>query len=202
MAALGIRLPRLLPLLLAAHTPAYTMSAPRILVLGGTGYIGGSVLASLLASPPHGSVIATLTSSAAKADTIRAWAEQQAHPLDVLVADGRGDDWYAAVEQHAGAADVVVQAATSDDLRLTQAVNAGLQAARQQGRLGGLVHLSGCVVCGYAARMAADLLACSVQVIESEPVGKDVPTKDFDDASLADIQGIPDSAAHREIDLE
>jgi hypothetical protein len=41
-----------------------------------------------------------------------------------------------------------------------------------------------------------------VQVIESEPVGKDVPTKDFDDASLADIQGIPDSAAHREIDLE
>ena len=133
------------------------MAAPRILVLGGTGYIGGSVLAALLASPPHGSAIATRTSSAATADTSRAWARQQAHPLDVLVADGRGDDWYAAVAQHAGAADIVVQAATSDDLRLTQAVNAGLQAARQQGRLGGLVHLSGCVVCGYAALMAADL---------------------------------------------
>lgn len=121
------------------------MSAPRILVLGGTGYIGGSVLAALVAAPPRGSRIATLTSSASKGDTLRAWAAQQQQPLDVLVAPAASgsEEWYAAARKHASEADVVVQAATSDDLRLTKAINEGLHQARKEGRVGGLVHLSG-----------------------------------------------------------
>lgn len=50
--------------------------------------------------------------------------------------------------------DIAINAATSDDLELTRAINRGLKKARTSGRKGVLVHVSG------------------TQLIESKPTGK------------------------------
>ena len=61
---------------------------------------------------------------------------------------------FVTVELLCGAADIVINAATSDDLELTKSINLGLEQGRHNGRRGVLVHISG------------------TQVIESEPTGK------------------------------
>lgn len=81
--------------------------------------------------------------------------------------------------------DVAINAATSDDLELTKAINQGLARGRSRsGRKGVLVHISG------------------TQLIESKPTGRleDVPR--YDDLDVAQIEAIPDGALHRLIDLE
>lgn len=96
---------------------------------------------------------------------------------------------------------MAINAADSDDIELTKAINRGLIKGRKAGRKGVLVHISG------------------TQVVESLPSGKleeDWPIFDvslllsvaFDradqaqDADLAQIKGIDPLAAHREIDDE
>lgn len=90
-------------------------------------------------------------------------------------------DELAKMEDTASEADVVINAATSDDLELTKALNRGLA---RSGKKGVLVHISG------------------TQLIESGPTGKleDVPK--YDDLDVDQIKSIPDSALHRLIDLE
>lgn len=88
------------------------------------------------------------------------------------------------IESTSSKHDVVINAATSDDLELTKAVNRGLAKGRKQGRKGVLVHVSG------------------VQVIETGPIGclGDWPV--FDDMNVAQIMSIPNTSLHRLIDLE
>lgn len=89
------------------------------------------------------------------------------------------------MEDACAEADVAINAATSDDLELTKAINRGLAKGRTaSGRKGVLVHISG------------------TQLIESAPTGKleDVPK--YDDLDVEQIKAIPDSALHRYIDLE
>lgn len=91
----------------------------------------------------------------------------------------------ALIENASAEVDVVINAATSDDLELTKAINKGLAKAKSvHGRKGVLVHISG------------------TQLIESKPTGKleDVPK--YDDLDVEQIKSIPDSALHRLIDLE
>lgn len=81
--------------------------------------------------------------------------------------------------------DIAINAATSDDLELSKAINRGLARAKaESGKKGVLVHVSG------------------TQLIESKPTGRleDVPK--YDDLDVEQIQSIPDSALHRLIDLE
>lgn len=81
--------------------------------------------------------------------------------------------------------DIAINAATSDDLELTKAINRGLAKAKATSNKNGvLVHFSG------------------TQLIESKPTGKleDVPK--YDDLDVEQIKSIPESALHRLIDLE
>lgn len=94
-------------------------------------------------------------------------------------------DELAKIEDACAQADVAINAATSDDLELTRAINRGLARGRSQsGRKGVLVHISG------------------TQLIESKPTGRleDVPR--YDDLDVEQIKGISDDALHRLIDLE
>lgn len=91
----------------------------------------------------------------------------------------------AVIENASAEVDIVINAATSDDLELTKAINKGLARSNSvNGRKGVLVHISG------------------TQLIESKPTGKleDVPM--YNDLDVEQIKSIPDSALHRLIDLE
>lgn len=81
--------------------------------------------------------------------------------------------------------DIVVNAATSDDLELTKSINRGLAKGRLNSRKKGvLVHISG------------------TQLIESKPTGRLEEVPKYDDLHVEQIKSIPDSALHRLIDLE
>lgn len=81
--------------------------------------------------------------------------------------------------------DVVINAATSDDLELTKAINRGLvKGSSKSGKRGVLVHISG------------------TQLIESKPTGKLESVPKYDDLDVEQIKSIPDTALHRLIDLE
>lgn len=79
----------------------------------------------------------------------------------------------------------MINAATSDDLALTKAINRGLvKGSAAAGKRGILVHISG------------------TQLIESKPTGKLEPVPHYDDLDVEQIKAIPDTALHRLIDLE
>ncbi|KAN0060364.1 hypothetical protein ACQY0O_007693 [Thecaphora frezii] len=167
------------------------MSNATVLLLGATGFVGGEILYKLLTSPPPqvGKVIALVTGSS-KAAQVRQWehslrARSSQVVLQVEDVDRyTADKWYAAVEQWCSDVDCVINAATSDDLTLTKAINAGLVRGKKSGKKATLVHLSG------------------VQLIEGEPVGTYVETPNYNDSDVKQLQSIPDDAAHRHIDLE
>lgn len=192
-------------------------SPSTVVLFGATGYVGGGILHHLLTQPlvtsskkagnddaiSHKPLsITAVTGSPSKAGQIQAWfaylqsagVVRKGVSLDVQSADrssssssggGNGPSLYELASRLSAQADLVIQAATSDDLKLTQSINEGLTAARSQGKKqGGLIHFSG------------------VQLIESEPVGEYVDVKEYDDLDLKALEEIPDSAAHRQIDLE
>lgn len=187
-------------------------SPSTVVLFGATGYVGGGILHHLLTQPlvvgskannddaisQRPLSITAVTGSPSKAGQIQAWFAylqsaglvRKGVSLDVQSADrssssGNGPSLYELASRLSAQADLVIQAATSDDLKLTQSINEGLTAARSQGKKqGGLIHFSG------------------VQLIESEPVGEYVDVKEYDDLDLKALEEIPDSAAHRQIDLE
>lgn len=188
-------------------------SPSTVVLFGATGYVGGGILHHLLTQPlvvgskannddaiSHKPLsITAVTGSPSKAGQIQAWfaylqsagVVRKGVSLDVQSADrsssssGNGPSLYELASRLSAQADLVIQAATSDDLKLTQSINEGLTAARSQGKKqGGLIHFSG------------------VQLIESEPLGEYVDVKEYDDLDLKALEEIPDSAAHRQIDLE
>lgn len=160
-----------------------------ILFLGATGFVGGDVLYNLLRSPGTNVKQAIVpTSTPSKQKKVQAWIDglhtSIATSLPVIAREP-ASEWYAECERLSSQVDCVVQLATSDDLQLTQALNRGLARGRaEHGKKGVLIHASG------------------VQLIESAPVGEYVETPNYDDLDPASIASIPDSAAHRGIDLE
>lgn len=89
------------------------------------------------------------------------------------------------IENACAEVDIVVNAATSDDLDLTKAINRGLAKGRSEsGKKAVLVHISG------------------TQLIESKPTGRLENVPKYDDLDVEQIKSIPDSALHRLIDLE
>lgn len=89
------------------------------------------------------------------------------------------------IEDACGTMDIAINAATSDDLELTKAINRGLAKAKAKSKKRGiLVHVSG------------------TQLIESKPTGKLEDVPEYDDLDIEQIKSIPDSALHRLIDME
>ncbi|KAH8662586.1 hypothetical protein BX600DRAFT_466614 [Xylariales sp. PMI_506] len=143
-----------------------------VLLLGATGYVGGATLTEL----------------------------EKAGEFDItcLVRPGREDSMKGRnakillgshaelekLEQASSAADIVINAADSDDLPLTQTLNRGLAKSRKAGRKGVLVHISG------------------TQLIESAPTGKLENVPKYDDLDVQQIENISKDALHRLIDLE
>ncbi|PWN42413.1 hypothetical protein IE81DRAFT_347513 [Ceraceosorus guamensis] len=171
-------------------------SIPKIVLFGGTGFVGGQVLYTLLTGDFSlgEAEIVVITSSESKHRQIDSWASKlgsklQGRSLSVIVAQrGGGKDgnaWYEASEKISSDADLVLQAATSDDLKLTKAINKGLISAQKSGKRGALIHLSG------------------TQLIETLAGGNAEPkARQYDDSDRDAIVNISDEAAHRHIDLE
>ncbi|RDW85346.1 hypothetical protein BP5796_03671 [Coleophoma crateriformis] len=143
-----------------------------VLLFGATGYLGGTVLTDLEKAGVYD--ITCL---------VRPNRESLMKQRKSAILLGSHSD-LEMIENAGARMDLVINAATSDDLELTRAINCGLRRGRESGRKGLLVHISG------------------TQLIESEPTGKleDVPK--YDDLDVDQIKSIPDSALHRLIDLE
>lgn len=175
----------------------FPSSTSSILLFGSTGFIGGCYLNSLLKSPiqpstPTDVYLRILTSSSSKAETIRTYCQQhlsdKSLKIEVIPIPRDGKDlWYSESERLSSLSHTVLQIATSDDLRLTKAINSGLSSQSRPSSLpspGNLIHLSG------------------VQLIESKPIGEFVDVHQYDDSDRKALDEIPDEAAHRFIDLE
>jgi len=158
-----------------------------VLLLGGTGFVGGHVLHKLLTDSTSINSIVIPTSSSAKQSKVQHWIDglETKIKTDVLVIPREpAEKWYSKCDSLSSEADCVLQLATSDDLNLTKAVNKGLiKGKKEGGKKGVLIHASG------------------VQLIESKPIGEYVETPNYDDSQPESIASIPDSAAHRSIDL-
>lgn len=187
---------------------ASTGAAKSVLLFGATGFVGGHILHHLLTQPLKAGgkgnsdrvrecrlEIIAVSGSPSKCAQIETWyaflqassVVRQGVSLSTRCVDrdGDGTDFCALATQLSAEVDLVIQAATSDNLKLTQAIHQGLRDGRKgSGKQGGLIHFSG------------------VQLIESEPLGEYLDVKEYDDLDLKALNEVPASAAHREIDLE
>lgn len=160
-----------------------------ILFLGATGFVGGDVLYKLLTSD-SGNIESIIipASSSSKQTKVQDWIDGLHTKVKTsipIINREPAEQWYSECENLASQVDCAIQLATSDDMKLTKAVNAGLIKGRKQnGKKGVLLHASG------------------VQLIESKPIGEYVETPNYDDSDTKSIGSIPDSAAHRSIDME
>ncbi|KAL7425297.1 hypothetical protein Q5752_000985 [Cryptotrichosporon argae] len=149
----------------------FDYSAVKVLLLGSTGFLGGTVLTHL----ENAGFTVTCLVREGKVGLLEG---RKAHAIA-----GTYDD-HPALTTIAAAHDVVVNAATSDDLGLTVALNRGLAQRRTAGKTAVLAHVSGS------------------QVIESKPTGKLEPVPVYNDEDVKQIEGISEDALHRKIDLE
>ncbi|KAJ4394525.1 hypothetical protein N0V93_003744 [Gnomoniopsis smithogilvyi] len=146
--------------------------ASSVLLLGATGFLGGTVLTDL----EKGNYDVTCVVRPEREACMSGWKAK------ILLASHED---LALIESASAEVDIVINAATSDDLELTKAINRGLAKARSEhGKKGVLVHISG------------------TQLIESKPTGRLENVPKYDDLDVEQIKSIPDSALHRLIDLE
>ncbi|CAN8099768.1 unnamed protein product [Discula destructiva] len=146
--------------------------AHSVLLLGATGFLGGTVLTEL----EQGGYNIT--------SVVRPERENCLSGRKTKVLLASHDD-LAKIEGASAEADIVINAATSDDLDLTKAINRGLvKGSLRSGKKGVLIHISG------------------TQLIESKPTGKLEDVPEYDDLDVEQIKAIPETALHRSIDLE
>ncbi|GJE90825.1 NAD(P)-binding protein [Phanerochaete sordida] len=154
---------------MAAKTP--------ILILGATGYIGGSVLARLLQHPQAQDFdITALVRNKDKAQKLEAFG--------VRAVVGSYKDDHTLVEKLAEDAHVVFQIVDADDLPAMQALLQGLQNRHERtGDVPVLIHTSGSAI-----------------VIEGQDKGELVRERVWDDTDDAALAGISPAALHRNVD--
>ncbi|KAG8932968.1 hypothetical protein FRC01_011533 [Tulasnella sp. 417] len=149
-----------------------------VFILGGTGYLGGSILVELAKQHPEARFIALVRN---RANNIAF------RPLGVDVVNGTHED-LPLIEKLAAESDVVINVSSSDNLALIKAILAGLEKrARDEpdaSRKPILIHTSGTGV------LCKDL------------DGEFREGKVYDDNIIEDTKGIPDNAFHRNVDLE
>lgn len=115
-----------------------------VFLLGATGFLGGTVLSSL---EKAGYEITSLVRSGKedKLSSRKTKVEVVSNAAYIVIfANVQGDfSQLDKIEQLAAQHDAVINAATSDDLDLTKAINRGLATGRKNGKKGVLVHVSG-----------------------------------------------------------
>ncbi len=157
----------------------------RVLLLGGTGYIGGSALDHLLKNRPNLAkqfAFTLVVRDQGKADQL-----QQRYPEAKLniVLTSHADT--AKITELAAQSDVVLNLADADDLNLAKAINEGLaKRAAAGGRRPVLIHTSG----------------TSVFSDPKEEDGNHTTKHTYSDAHPEDFWALPASAPHHAIDLE
>uniref|UniRef100_A0A8H7Y2Y4 NmrA-like domain-containing protein n=1 Tax=Psilocybe cubensis TaxID=181762 RepID=A0A8H7Y2Y4_PSICU len=151
-----------------------------ILMTGVTGYIGGSVLTRFLKRPDHKFFkITTLVRSPEKAEKLKA------HGVHAIV--GTHDD-SKVMESLAADQDVVIAMADADNLKATKAILSGLKIRHEEtGTVPILIHTSGTVDIG---------------VLSDSAGGKFTGETIYDDANPDQIESLPDTQLHRNVDLE
>lgn len=145
--------------------------AGKSVFLLGAGFIGGEILGLLLKEKYD---VTTLTRREAAAADLR--------HLGANVAIGSLDD-AAIIEEQVAQADIVLHTASADHLPSAQAILAGIEKRAGAGKQTIYIHTSG-----------ASLLA-------DDSAGNRVNDFVFDDADPSGIDGLPDTAPHRQIDL-
>ncbi|KAI0364431.1 NAD-P-binding protein [Pilatotrama ljubarskyi] len=147
----------------------------KVFLLGATGYIGGGVLARLLANSKPLFDITVLLRDAVKADKLK--------PFGVNTVLGTLDD-ADKIESLASQADIVFECADADHINSTKAVLAGLRRRhRETGNVGTLIHTSGT---GVLADNAAGMYSTD-----------DI----YNDNDSEQLAKIAPEQPHREIDL-
>jgi nucleoside-diphosphate-sugar epimerase len=150
---------------------------PTVFYLGATGYIGGSVLVALLKSHPDLEVTA-LVRNPAHIDAVRG--------LGVVVVEGKFSD-VDLITKHARAADITINAASSDDVVLNNAILSGHKARVEEDKKAPaiLFHTSGVAV-----------------FMDNGTEGKHDPkSKVWDDGDEADIRAITPQKVHGPVDV-
>ncbi|QRW07223.1 NAD(P)H-binding family protein [Ceratobasidium sp. AG-Ba] len=154
------------------------MSTPQhIFFLGATGYVGGPLLTSLLNTYPSATVTALVRKPEA-GQAIKALS-----PNRIAIVQGSHSD-LELIEDESTKSDLVINAADSDDLPLTKAIISGLGKREKKGIL---LHTSGSAVV-IDGNISGDLSAQNSKV--------------WDDTNTAEIRSIPETAPHRNVDLE
>ncbi|KAG9121677.1 hypothetical protein FRC07_002280 [Ceratobasidium sp. 392] len=154
------------------------MSSPQhIFILGATGYVGGSLLAPLLAEYPS-VTIAALVRKPKVGEAVKAL-----DPTRITIVQGSHSD-LALVEAESTKADLVLNIGDSDDLALTKSIIHGLSKREKKGIL---LHTSGSAV-----------------IVDGNMSGKLSAQNDkiWDDTNVEEIRSIPPAAPHRVVDLE
>jgi len=169
-----------------------SVGALKVLVLGGTGYIGGSVLDHLLRSRPTLCARLAFTlvvREQGKADQLlqryTSGPDSETIKINIVLTDHADTK---KIAELAAESDVVMNLADADDLNLAKAVNEGLikcaKAHPQRRPL--LLHTSG----------------TSVFSDPKEEDGTHTTKHVYDDAHPDDFWSLPSSAPHHAVDLE
>ncbi len=166
------------------------MSAPssplRVLLLGGTGYVGGSTLHHLTTYRPNLAkhfAFTLVVRDQAKADQL-----QQRYPEAKLNIALTSHADPAKITELVAESDAMLNLAESDDMNLAKAINEGLakRAAAGGARRPLLIHSSG----------------TSVRSDPKEEDGNHTTKHTYSDAHPEDFWALPSSAPHHAIDLE
>ncbi|KAJ1333217.1 NAD-dependent epimerase/dehydratase family protein [Microdochium nivale] len=142
----------------------------------GPGFIGSEVLQHLITEGYH---VTVLTRSELAANTLRERFGSNVKTVQGTLADAE------LITKHASESDIVIHTATADDLPSVQAVLAGIKQRAAADPLARLIyiHTSG----------AALLMDDSKGDFKADKIA--------DDATPNDIDALPDSAPHRNVDL-
>ncbi|KAF8917257.1 hypothetical protein CPB85DRAFT_1431527 [Mucidula mucida] len=151
-------------------------STTKVLLLGATGYIGGSVLLRALERP--GLKVTALVRSADKAQKLKTIIH------DVNFVEGVPTD-AGLLNDLIKDTDVIIDAYSSDDM------------------VGTANLLAGCIAKYQATGTKTEVIhASGVGILADDARGMDIPSKVYDDADAEEMARIPEERLHRNVDLE
>ncbi|ORX40829.1 hypothetical protein BD324DRAFT_612232 [Kockovaella imperatae] len=159
-----------------------------IFMLGATGYVGGSFLSTLLASPepPH-KITALIRSN----DKLKIFENLSEHKTNCIGVQGSYEDHHL-LEDLSAEHPVVISAADADDVGMIKAVLKGMKKRHENtGKVGVLIHVSG----------TGTIIDDARGEYEGKDIYTDLPEPSSAHPDTKTIQSLPDDAFHRPVDL-